>query len=499
MFKNMFQIAIALLILLPLGALLAHSLLDESDVFSFLMKHVLSDYILNSLYLSGWVSLLSTIIGIGCAWFIVHYRFPLSKIIEIMLLLPMAFPAYIVAYAYTDLWGESSVIPIRSLGGAIFTMTLCFYPYIYLFARTGFLKHLHNTHQVDAGRLFKTTPFEQIAYITWPNARPYIMIGIALVLMEVLVDYGTVSYFNIKVFSTGIYNAWIGYGDTVAAARLSIILLAFIFFLLLLERENRKAMRFSTPGTERVSPPEIPICTGTKGFIMTFLCVIPVVLGFIIPTLILINLSLDHVYFQGIGILVLNTIKLGALVGFVSIILTYLVVVIKRQSRSSIIKLFQFISGFGYALPGIVLGLGLMLIAQWIGVISSLSLLIIGYLIRFWTIPTQSIEAGFDKISPTIDDASRLMRQNSLSEFWYIRLPLLWPAFLSGFLIVFVDVIKELPLTLVMRPLNYNTLAVEIYQLTADERLAEAAFPSLIIMVCGLIPVIILSRLIKRS
>ena len=495
----MFQISIALIILLPLGALMIHSFFSESDVFLFLIHHVLSDYILNSLYLGISVSILSTIIGVGCAWSIVHYRFPLSNIIEIMLLLPMAFPAYIVAYAYTDLWGESTLIPIRSLGGAVFTMTLCLYPYIYLFARTGFLKHLQNTHQVDAGRLLKTTPFEQIAYITWPNARPYIMIGIALVLMEVLVDYGTVSYFNIKVFSTGIYNAWIGYGDTVAAARLSIILLSFIFFLLLLERQNRKAMRFSVTGTEKVSPPAIPLCGGIKGFLLAILCLTPVILGFVIPTLILIDLSLDYVDFHGIGILIFNTVKLGALVGFASLILTYLVVLIKRQSRSSIIRLFQFISGFGYALPGIVLGLGLMLIAQWMGIISSLGLLLIGYLIRFWTIPTQSIEAGFDKISPTIDDASRLMRQNSLSEFWYIRLPLLWPAFLSGFLIVFVDVIKELPLTLVMRPLNYDTLAVKVYQLAADERLAEAALPSLVIMVCGLIPVVILSRLIKRS
>jgi len=316
------------------------------------------------------------------------------------------------------------------------------------------------------------------------------MIGIALVLMEVLVDYGTVSYFNIKVFSTGIYNAWIGYGDTVAAARLSIILLSFIFFLLLLERQNRKAMRFSVTGTEKVSPPAIPLCGGIKGFLLAILCLTPVILGFVIPTLILIDLSLDYVDFHGIGILIFNTVKLGALVGFASLILTYLVVLIKRQSRSSIIRLFQFISGFGYALPGIVLGLGLMLIAQWMGIISSLGLLLIGYLIRFWTIPTQSIEAGFDKISPTIDDASRLMRQNSLSEFWYIRLPLLWPAFLSGFLIVFVDVIKELPLTLVMRPLNYDTLAVKVYQLAADERLAEAALPSLVIMVCGIINII---------
>lgn len=505
MIKSLFYNCIIFVICLPLLALAFHAFSGQSDVFIFLRDHVLFDYIQNSIALCFYVSMGSIIIGVTSAWYVVRYQFFAKNIIEWMLLLPMAFPSYIVAYAYTDLLGTSTHISIRSLGGAAFVMTLCLYPYIYLFARTAFLKQLHNQNQIDAAISLGSNKRDLFFKIILPNARPYIMIGMALVMMEVLADYGTVSYFNIKVFSTGIYNAWAGYGDTIAAARLSLILLVAVFIILFVEKKNRSTMRFFSAESESHIKSLPSSLSRIKSCIIFALCTLPVLFGFIVPFGALISLSIDQLNIDDVLPLLKNTLTLAFIVSTISLVMAYGLVAIKRHCTSKLMAFLFHCSGFGYALPGVVLGLGLLIVSQWLStkdlfiVSGTLPFLILGYLIRFWTIPIQSIEAGFDKISPNIDHATQLIRHNRLSEFWHIRLPLLWPACLSGFLIIFVDVMKELPLTLILRPFNYDTLAVKAYQLAADERLNEAALPSLIIVIAGLIPILILARLIKET
>lgn len=497
----------------PLGALMGYGFLNESDVFGFLVENVLADYALNSLILVAVVGAASLFIGVSAAWVVARYQFWGRGIFEGALFLPLAFPAYITAYAYTDFL--DFIVPnIRSLGGACLMLTLCLYPYIYLFARLAFLHQSQS--QIDAALTLGSRGVHQFFHVALPAARPFILVGLALVLMETLADYGTVSYFNVKVFSTGIYNAWSAYGDSVAAARLAIILLVVVLSILWLERQSRAQMGFFDLNNNAASSLR-RLSLNPLGKSAAFLiCIVPIIFGFCLPFIILLSQLIAQMgqgglltLWAGVQPYAINSFLLAFGVSALAVFLALGFALLKRNNPSKILKALYHIAGFGYALPGVVLGLGLLLLSGFIqnltdfslsGILSgSLLFLVLGYIIRFFIIPLQGIESAFEKISPNIDDVATMIRLNKISEFWHVRLPLLWPALVSAFLLLFVDIIKELPLTLMLRPFDFDTLAIRAYHLASDERLAQAAIPSLIIAIMGLIPVLILARLVKKN
>jgi iron(III) transport system permease protein len=514
-FENSLFYLIAIAILSPLLALTFVSVLNTSDTFNFLMRNVLDDVFLNSLLLVLFTSFGVLVIGISCAWINVHYLYQGRSVLQWMLFMPLAFPAYILAYVYTDLFdtagdlaislktvGAAWLLPdIRSIWGASFILTFCLYPYVYLFACNGFAAG--SKSQMESGKLLSASLFSRFFDIALPAARPFIMVGLMLVIMEVLADYGTVDYFGIKVFSTVIYDSWAGYGDVVAAARLALILLAFILLLVWAEKNQRRKMRFYT--FSGVSKNHAPTSRGN--IFMSLWCIFPVLIGFVIPAILLLQMVVETFEFSRIvqtWPYLINTLTVCFIVAFIGVILSFILATQKREVPSKVNEMFFNLCGFGYALPGIILGLGLLLVSSLFIqlnflVTGTFIFLVFGYLIRFLNVSLQSIEAGYEKISPSIGQASKLMQHSKFDDLWQIKLPLLWPSMLSAGLILSVEVIKELPLTLVLRPFDFDTLAVRTYNLASDERLVDAAFPALCIVLAGCIPVLLLHKLTRRT
>jgi iron(III) transport system permease protein len=513
--QNYFFYVTALIILLPLFALGYEGLSTGSDTFAFLVRTVLDDVLINSVAITLMTSVGVLAIGVSAAWFISQYSFRGRRILQWALFMPLAFPAYILAYVYTDFFDEAGrfaqglkssgldiLVPdFRTVWGAAFILTFCLYPYVYLFARNGFLAGSKN--QIESAALLGAGKYSQFFNIALPAARPFIIVGLTLVIMEALADYGTMDYFGIKVFSTVIYDAWAGYGDITAAARLSVLLLAFVLVLVFFEKKQRGKMQFYA--SDRAGINAQPHKKGN--FLMSLFCVLPVLIGFIVPMLIMLQMVFETVDVQAIVNTLpslSNTLLSSLLVAVIGVVVAFILTTQKRKVPDGMKNVLFSFCGFGYALPGIILGLGLLLVSSFftsLGVLitGTFVFLILGYLIRFLNVALQGIDAGYDKMSPSIGEASKLMQRNALDDLWHVKLPLLWPSMLSAGLILAVEVIKELPLTLVLRPFDFDTLAVHTYNLASDERLAEAAFPALCIVIAGSIPVLLLQRLsLKR-
>ena len=509
--KNYIFHVIVLAVISPLWALTYEGFSNTSDTFGFLIKTALDDVLLNSFVIVFFTSLGVLTIGTGTAWFITQYSFWGRSVLQWALFMPLAFPAYILAYLYTDFFDEAGQLALalkssnlsgflpdfRTIWGASFILTFCLYPYVYLFARNGFLAG--SKTQIESAVLLGANVWSQFFTIALPAARPFLIVGLMLVIMEVLADYGTMDYFGIRVFSTMIYDSWAGYGDITAAARLSIVLLLFVIGLVFLEKNQRGKMKFHTRDNIQKS-----LSTRKQGSIlMSCLCSIPVFIGFIIPMIIMLNMVIDT--FETEKILKTlpylgNTLLSSLLVALLGIVIAFVLTLQKRQISDNLRHILFHICGFGYALPGIILGLGFLLISSLFSALNILItgtfvFLIVGYLIRFLNVALQGIEAGYEKMSPSISEASQLMQRHTFDDVWHVKLPLLWPSMLTAGLILAVEVIKELPLTLLLRPFDFDTLAVLTHNLASDERLADASFPSLCIVLAGCIPVFLMNKL----
>src|SRR5918993_3956040 len=461
-------------------------------------------------------------------------RFPGRAVFEWALLLPMAVPAYVMAYAYTDLlqfsgpvqswiremtgWGprEYWFPDVRSLGGAVLMLSLVLYPYVYLLARSAFLEQSDSMLEVARGCGYGA--WGTFGRVALPLARPGIVAGTALALMEALADFGTVSYFGVQTFTTGIFRAWFSLNDTVAAAQLSAVLLAFVFLLLLIERVTRARASFhNTSHRKRLR--NVYHLTGTRAGLAILFCVTPLVLGFLLPAGILLKLSLgagDAQLGPRYVQLTFNTVVLAAVTAALAVALALLVGYAGRASRSAAVSFANRIAGMGYAVPGAVIAVGVLIpvtrldhvIAGWINAMTgtspglvltgSIAALVYAYLVRFFAVSLQAIDAGLTKITPSMDSAARSLGYGPGSTLAAVHAPLLWRSALSAGLLVLVDVMKELPATFVMRPFNFDTLAVQAYNLASDERLAEASTASLAIVAVGLLPVIVASRRLVR-
>ena len=488
--------------------------------WSHLAATVLPEYVAATLWLCAGVGVLTAAIGVGSAWLVTHFDFPLRRSLEWLMVLPLAMPAYVMAYCYTDLlqfagpvqtglretfgWTRADYwFPeIRSLGGAVWMFAGALYPYVYMLARTAFIER--GGAVFEAGRSLGLTPWKSFLRVSLPMARPAIAAGVALALMETLADYGTVAYFAVNTFTTGIYRAWFSLGDRTAAAQLATSLLGFVLLVLALERLSRGRARFHGTGLRLHAPPVR--LAGVRAWLAVAGCALPLLGGFLVPAAVLLRMAIvdgDAQFGPRFVQLALNSVTLSATTAVLAVALALLVAYARRLHPRPSTRLAHAAAGMGYALPGSVIAVGvLMQVFGWkSGLLftGSIAALVYACLVRYLTAALQSVDAALHRVTPHMDDAARILGQTPFGTLRRVHLPLLRRGLLTAALLVFIDVMKELPATLVMRPFNFDTLATQAYTLASDERLAEASTAALTIVVVGLLPLIVLSREIARS
>lgn len=527
-------IAVALGLMAPIIAVVTWVFGPSQGTWAHLASTVLPEYVSNTLWLVLGVAYGVISIGVLSAWLVTTFRFPGRSLFEWALVLPLAMPAYVMAYAYTDWLQFSGPVQtalrnltgwkaggywfpeVRSLPGAMAMFSFVLYPYVYLLARTAFLEQSVNL--MEAGRLLGRSVWGTFFRVALPLARPGIAAGTALALMETLADFGTVSYFAVPTFTTGIYRAWLGMGDVVAAAQLSALLLALVAAIMLLERWNRGGAKFFSASARR----QIGLhpLRGAAAWIASLACLLPIVFGFLLPSGVLLTMTLretDPHFGPRFFSLITNSFTLAGVTALAAIGIAVLMAYAARLSTTRWVTAANRIAGLGYAMPGAVIAVGIMIpvgrfdnaLSAWLeaqfGIETGLLLsgtvlaLVYAYLVRFLAVALQTVEAGLSKITPSMDEAARGFGYRPGQTLVRVHVPILWSSLLTAGLLVFVDVMKELPITFAMRPFNFDTLAVQAFNLASDERLAEAATASLVIVAVGLIPVIILSRGIARS
>jgi len=522
-------LAASALLIAPIAVVVGKSFSNGQGAWQHLASTVLPEYITSTLYLACGVAMGVVLLGVSSAWLVSSYRFPLSGLLEWALVLPLAVPAYVVAYAYTDFlqfqgpvqsmlrtamgWhaGDYWFPEIRSLGGAMLVLAVVLYPYVYLLARAAFLDQSRNLLQ--AGRLLGYGPLGVFIRVALPLARPAIAAGTALALMETLADFGAVSYFSVQTFTTGIYRAWLSMGDLTAAAQLSCALLAMVLVILAVERWSRGAARhYDSPG-QRGGPSTA--LSGAAAWSACLCCALPPLLGFVLPAVILgyrVWREPGELFTSRFLSLAGNSFTLSGITAVTAVVLALLLAYAGRLAPSGAVRVANRVAGLGYAMPGAVIAVGILvpvarldnLLADWLSARFGLEVgliftggvlaLVYAYLVRFLAVALQTVDAGLAKIRPSMEDAARSLGQTPVRVLVNVHAPILSPSLLTAGLIVFVDVMKELPATFIMRPFNFDTLAVQAYHYASDERLPQAAAASLVIVAVGIIPVIVLTR-----
>jgi iron(III) transport system permease protein len=529
------SVLVALVLALPVLVIFAHVFLPAGDVWLHLRQNLLGEYVRNSLLLLFGVGVGVLVIGIPVAWLVSVCEFPGRRIFQWALMLPLAMPAYIIAYTYTgmlDFTGPVQVLirditglgygqywfpEIRSLTGAMLMLTLVLYPYVYLLTRAAFLEQ--SVCVLEVSRTLGSGPYSGFLRVALPLARPAVIAGLTLALMEVLADYGTVAYFGIATFTTGIFRTWYGLADPGAAAQLAAVLLSFVFILILLERWSRMRARFHHTSSRYSTLPRYRL-RGWNAAAAVAACLVPVLLGFLVPAAQLAIWAFrttEQWLTPEFGQLVINTFYLAALAAVIAVALSLVLAYARRMEGGLITGLAVRVAGMGYAVPGTVIAIGVMLPFAWFdntldgfmrmhfGISTGLLLsgtlgaLLFAYAVRFLAVSLQTVEAGLGKIKPSMDDAARSLGMRPFATLTRVHLPIMRGTLLTALLLVFVDVLKELPATLILRPFDFNTLAVRAFELAGDERLAESSSAALAIVLVGLLPVILLSLTIERS
>lgn len=522
------------IILLPVYTILIEVFEASNDNWEHLKENVLQDYVLNSMILTLGVSFGSLLLGIPTAWLTAVCSFPLKKTIVLLLILPMAMPSYIIAYTYTGIfdfagpiqsslrnymgwnYGDYFFPEIRSIGGAVVMFSLVLYPYVYLLARATFLNQSANF--IEISRLLNSGPWKSFLNVAVPLARPAILVGLSLVLMETLADYGTVSYFGVSVFTTGIFKTWFGLGDYSTAAKMAALLLIFIFILIATERYSRKRIKYYNSIGARTKFSEYKL-KGFEIFIVYITCSIPILFGFFIPTIQLLiwsSSAWSNILNIGFTELIYNSVLLASVASIISLLIAFALNYCQKIIPTFTMNLIIRLVSMGYALPGTIIAIGIItplafidhkfdellgsLFSTSYGLIFSGSLFAVqfAYLVRFLSISVNTVESGLEKIRPNMDKASQTLGITSEKTFLRIHLPILKVSILTSILLVFVDVIKELPATLILRPFDFNTLAVKAYELASDERLVDASIPSVAIVLTGLLPLILINNSINN-
>ncbi len=533
---TLFTVITALIIASPVFVVVAHIFVPTGEIWTHLANTVLSEYVYNSVVLLLGVGFGTLVIGTGCAWLVTMCEFPGRKIFEWALLLPLAVPAYVIAYTYTGLMDYAGPVQellreifgwtsrrdywfpqIRSLWGATSMFTLVLYPYVYMLSRAAFLEQ--SICVLEVSRTLGRGPWAAFKDVAFPLARPAIAAGSALALMETLNDFGTVHFFAVDTFTTGIYRTWFGMGEPAAAAQLGSCLLIFIVSLIALERYSRgkAAYHHTTVRYRALRKLEI----GTVQQLICFIsCFLPVFLGFVLPAGILLVWALETTEWWmtfRFWEFALNSFILALVAAFLAVALAVLMAYGARLMPSFLTKFAVRAASIGYAVPGSVLAVGIMLPFAWtdnlidawaretLGFSTGLILsgtivaVVFAYVVRFLSVSFNAIEAGLGKITKNMDCAARTLGHGPGETLRKVHLPLIRASMFSAGILVFVDVMKELPATMIMRPFNFTTLAVRAFELASDEQLAEASSAALAIVLVGIIPVIMISRTIAKS
>ena len=529
-------VVVAGVVAIPIVAVLWIALFPTENIWPHLIETVLPGYVLTTLLLMVGVVAGTVTIGVGTAWLVTMYRFPGRQIFAWAMMLPLAVPTYVVAYVYTDVlefagpvqgalrstFGWSTArdywFPeIRSLGGAIAVMSLALYPYVYLLARSAFIEQ--STGTVEAARTLGCSGRRAFWRISLPMARPSIAIGAALVMMETLNDFGTVDYFAVQTLTTGLFNVWFVMNNSGGAAQIAIVMLLFVVALLSIERFGRKGRRFHAT-TTRVR--HASSFEPDRGFALVAftVCALPVLLGFVIPGAVLLGYSIDFFdesWSNRFPEAALNTVVLALCAAGVAVMVGLFLAYAVRVRGGRLIGLLARFASLGYAIPGAVIAVGVLVpfgafdnavdsfLRRNLGVSTGLLLsgtifaIMFAYVVRFLALSQGTIEAGLTRVTPNMEMAARTLGLGPAKTLIRVNLPLIRASLLTAAILVFVDCMKELPATLILRPFNFDTLATYVYQFASDELLEECALGALAIVVAGIVPVILLSRTMGRQ
>jgi len=522
-------VLVCCLILGPIAALVMTALGDSGGLWSHLVSTVLPRYVSNTLLLMAGVGVLAICFGVSTAWVVTRYEFPGRRLFEWMLLLPAAIPAYIIAYTYTDFLEYAGPVQsmlrdmfgwrrpadywfpeIRSLGGAMLVMASVLYPYIYMVTRIAF--RLTPASLFEIAIVHNKSQFWSVGL---PLARPAITAGLALVLMEVVSDFGTVEYFAVETFTLGIFNVWLGMNNIVAAAQISLFGFVFILSLLGLELFARSRQRYS--GGTRKHAGLTHMVPSTRGQIACIaVCVLPLLTGFVVPVGVLLNLVLAApiaAQFTPVTGTIIATVGMAALAALIIVLLSTLIVIAATYRGGVFVRQLAVAASTGYAIPGTMLSIGVLIFAgmidrSWSGLVGDqratlllggAGVLMTAYIVRFQAVGYGAMMSGIRRLPDNMMNASRVLGQGFGASLKRVVMPLLGSSMLAGGLLVFVDVMKELPITLLLRPFDFETLATYTYQYAKDEMLEEAALPALMVVMAGLIPVILMNRMLRRA
>ena len=525
-----FSILLIIILLSPIIAIIISSIVNTSDIWEHLINTKLKIYVSNTLILMLGVGLTTLLIGVTTAWIITRYKFFLSSIIEWALLLPAAIPAYLVAYCYTDFLEYGGILQteireifnwtsskdyffpeIRSMGGAILMLSFVLYPYVYFITKIAFRSTPKNLF--ETARILGKSEFYSVAI---PMARPAIIAGLSLVLMETISDFGTVEFFAIETFTLGIFNVWLGMNNLGAAAQLSLISFIFIVVVLGIELTARKNRRFNDT---KINNFKLEKISNKKEFLLLLITLTPIVFGFMIPVLILINLAVSNFHNNDINELIkisYNTIFIASVASLLIILISLILSITVKYKGKSKFVFFATTAGIGYAFPGIILALGTTFFLAFVEnlfestfmffdinlnivLIGSYSALIFAYISRFNAIGFGSLTSGIIRMPPNLVEASRVLGYKFEKSIFKVVIPIIRPSILTGLLLVFVDITKELPMTLLLRPFNFETLATFVYQYAKEEMLEQCALAALFIVLVGIIPIIVLNKIINKN
>lgn len=499
-----------------------------SDNWFHLYNYVLSEYIINSIFLILGVSFFVVLIGVLSSWLVTNYDFFGKSFFEWALILPLAVPPYILAYTFTeifDTYGSANTLlsniflfdekkvffpSVRNIYGAIAVFSFTLYPYVYLVSRMAFVNQ--SISIIEAGRILGLSRVGAFFKLSIPLIRPAIFAGLALVIMETLSDFGAVEHFAIATFTTGIFRTWYGMYDLNTAMQLASLLLIFVTIFLVFERLSRKKAAFVSSNS-LYKKHKVMKLKGSYSFFAMLFCLIPVFVGFILPIIELINWTINYkLDFFNKDFLksAFNSLLLALIAAFLCTMIAFLINFTARYQGNKLLSFLSSTLMLGYAVPGLILAIG---ITQLLTIIDnsfnlftidivltgSLIGLIIAYIIKSYALSNSTIESGFQRISNSLDDISKTLNISGIKLMYKIHFPLLRTGLLTSILLVGSEVIKELPATLILRPFNFETLAVSAYNYASEERMYEAAAPSIAIVIVGLLPIIILSRMIKNS
>ena len=527
-FLKVLPIFLFFIFITPVILVLSSLFNGYSDNWFHLYNYVLSEYIINSIFLILGVSFFVVLIGVLSSWLVTNYDFFGKSFFEWALILPLAVPPYILAYTFTeifDTYGSANTLlsniflfdekkvffpSVRNIYGAIAVFSFTLYPYVYLVSRMAFVNQ--SISIIEAGRILGLSRVGAFFKLSIPLIRPAIFAGLALVIMETLSDFGAVEHFAIATFTTGIFRTWYGMYDLNTAMQLASLLLIFVTIFLVFERFSRKKAAFVSSNS-LYKKHKVMKLKGSYSFFAMLFCLIPVFIGFILPIIELINWTINYkLDFFNRDFLksAFNSLLLALIAAFLCTMIAFLINFTARYQGNKLLSFLSSTLMLGYAVPGLILAIG---ITQLLTIIDnsfnlftidivltgSLIGLIIAYIIKSYALSNSTIESGFQRISNSLDDISKTLNISGIKLMYKIHFPLLRTGLLTSTLLVGSEVIKELPATLILRPFNFETLAVSAYNYASEERMYEAAAPSIAIVIVGLLPIIILSRMIKNS